>query len=172
MQEKQEQPQEKAKEKTKVVLGKGQVAMLSISATVMVFILAFSCYGCSYQPITPPTLEEAKGSFESLYNSTWVLDKAAGVPPTLTEMHNQPVEKFVIDHKQQDKERASTTMHIPGIPPVQAELSYRDEYGFVLTSGAMTFDVKLLYSSSKDGKSETLTMIGNESNTHCYYLKK
>ncbi len=169
---KQEEPQEKAKNTTKIVLGKGQVAMLSISATVMVFILAFSCYGCSYQPITPPTLEEAKTTFEILYNSTWVLDKASGVPPTLKEMHNQPVEQLVINSKQQDKEGANTTMHIPGIPPVLAELSYQEGYGFVLTSGGTTFDVKILYSSSKDGKSETLTMIGNESNTHCYYLKK
>lgn len=169
--EKKGQTEDKAKKKTKFVLGKSHVAMLSISATVLVFILAFSCYGCSYQPITPPTPEEAKVTFESLYNSTWVLDTASGVT-TLEEMDNIPVERFDIQKKQDDTEGASATMHMEGIPPMEVELKYQEGYGFTINIGSDTFAVKLLYSASKDGKNETLTMIGNESNTHCYYLKK
>jgi len=162
---------EKAKAKSKLKLGRAHVAMLSVSATVLVFILAFSCYGCSYQPITPPTAEEAEVTFESLYDSTWELDTAMGVT-ALEEMGGRPVEKFVIEGKNADNESASTDMFCQGCPPMSVELMYREGFGFVLMSGTQEFKVKLLYSASKDGKSETLTMIGNESNTHCYYLKK
>ncbi len=165
------QPEEKAKEKTKLVLGKGQVAMLSVGATVLIFILAFSCYGCSYQPITPPTLEEAKASFDNLYSSTWELDTAMGVP-ALAEMPGMTILQLDIEQKRAESEGANTTIYISGNPPVQADLTYQEGYGFVLRAGDITFPVKLHYSASKDGKSETLTMIGNESNTHCYYLKK
>ncbi len=157
--------------KKKLTLGKAHVAMLSVSATVLVFILAFSCYGCSYQPITPPTPEEAEVTFKGLYNSTWELDTAMGVT-SLAEMGNIPVLKFVIEQKHAENESASTTMVFKGMPPMLAELAYREGYGFTIDSGNKEFPVKILYSASKDGKNETLTMIGNESNTHCYYLKK
>ena len=169
--DKKEGTKEKTKTKKKLKLGKAHVAMLSVSTTVLVFILAFSCYGCSYQPITPPTPEEAEVTFENLYNSTWELDTAMGVT-ALEEMYNLPVERFVIEGKHADNESASTTMFLKGCPETYVELSYREGYGFTLASGDQEFAVKLLYSASKDGKSETLTMIGNESNTHCYYLKK
>ncbi len=166
-----ENPTDTEKKKTKLTLGKGHVAMLSVSATVLVFILAFSCYGCSYQPIIPPTPEEAKVTLDSLYNSIWALDTTAGVP-TLPEMQNMVVERFEIRQKQGEAEGANATMYIQGRPSVQVKLIYQEGEGFVLQAGSTTFKVKLLYSASKDGKNETLTMIGNESNTHCYYLKK
>ncbi|NBK22566.1 MAG: hypothetical protein EOM68_11120 [Spirochaetia bacterium] len=169
--DKSEKAEQKAQAKGKLKLGKAHVAMLSVSATVLVFILAFSCYGCSYQPITPPTPEEAEVTFESLYNSTWELDTAMGVT-ALEEMSGIPVERFVIEGKNADNESASTAMFLQGCPPMFVELSYRQGYGFSIESGSQLFAVKILYSASKDGKSETLTMIGNESNTHCYYLKK
>ncbi|MDY0288963.1 MAG: hypothetical protein RBR15_09085 [Sphaerochaeta sp.] len=157
--------------KKKLILSKAHVAMLSVSSTVLVFILAFSCYGCSYQPITPPTPEEAGVTFDRLYNSTWELDTAMGVT-ALTEMQGLPVLKFVIEGKDGDHESAATAMYLQGYPPTYVELVYREGYGFVIQSGNTVFAVKILYSASKDGKSETLTMIGNESNTHCYYLRK
>ncbi len=164
--EKKEKPTE-----IKLKLGKAHVAMLSVTATVLVFILAFSCYGCSYQPIIPPTPEEAEITFDGLYNSTWELDTAMGVT-ALEEMHDIPVQRFVIDKKHVDNESASMTLYFEEMPPLGVELAYKEDFGFTIDSGSMEFDVKLLYSTSKDGKSETLTMIGNESNIHCYYLKK
>ena len=161
----------KAKTKMKLVLSKAHVAMLSVSSTVLIFILAFSCYGCSYQPITPPTLEEAEVAFDRLYSSTWELDTAMGVT-ALEEMQNTPVLKFVIGIKDPNRESANVAIYLQGYPPTNIELSYREGYGFVMESGDTEFPVKILYSASKDGKSETLTMIGNESNTHCYYLRK
>ena len=152
-------------------LGRMHVAMLSVSATVLVFILAFSCYGCSYQPIDAPTPEEAQVTFQGLYNSIWELDTAMG-ETTLKEMGGYTVQKFVIEKKDAENESASTTIVFKGVPSVLVELAYREGYGFYLSTGKDEFAVKLLYSTSKDGKSETLTMIGNESNTHCYYLKK
>ncbi|HKM07051.1 MAG TPA: hypothetical protein VJ869_08685 [Sphaerochaeta sp.] len=166
-----EKTEEKTKSSTRLQLSKAHVAMFSVSATVLVFILAFSCYGCSYQPITPPTQEEAKATFENLYNSTWVLDTAMGVP-TLPEIQGLAVEGFVIERKNEENESASAEMLLKGRPSILVELAYREDYGFTIKTGGQEFAVKLLYSESKDGKSETLTMIGNESNTHCYYLKR
>ena len=161
----------KAKAKSKLKLGKAHIAMLSVSATVLVFILAFSCYGCSYHPITPPTPEEAKGTFESLYDSTWELDTAMGVT-ALEELGGLPVERLVIEGKNPGNESASMAMSFQDCPPMFVELTYNEGYGFTIKSGTQVFAVKILYSASKDGKSETLTMIGNESKIHCYYLKK
>ena len=168
---KNEGTEKKAKTKKKLALSKAHVAMLSVSSTVLVFILAFSCYGCSYQPITPPTLEEAGVATDRLYSSTWDLDSAMGVI-ALEEMQDTPVLKFVIEGKDADHESAVVAMYLQGYPPTYIELVYREGYGFVIKSGNTEFPVKILYSASKDGKSETLTMIGNESNTHCYYLRK
>jgi hypothetical protein len=169
--DKKEGTEEKAKVKKRLTLGRAHVAMLSVSATVLVFILAFSCYGCSYQPITPPTPEEAEVTFKGLYSSTWELDTTMGVT-SLEELNNIAVLKFVIATKHAENESASTTMYLKDMPPVLVELVYTEGYGFSIESGGQKFAVKLLYSASKDGKSETLTMIGNESNIHCYYLKK
>ena len=169
--EKKEKTEEKPKEKKKLTFNRIHIAMLSVSATVLVFILAFSCYGCSYQPVTPPSPEEAKVTLETLYNTTWILDDTMGVP-TLSELGNQAVERFVIDEKRVDSEETNTTMFLKNSPPLRIELLYKEGYGFTIKSGSKTFAVKILYSASKDGKSETLTMIGNESKTHCYYLKK
>ena len=169
--EKKEGTEKGTKTKKKLTLGRAHVAMLSVSATVLVFILAFSCYGCSYQPITPPTPDEAGVTFDRLYNSTWELDSAMGVP-ALTELEGLPVLKFVIEGKDGESESAVAAMYLQGYPPTYVELVYREGYGFVIQSGSTEFPVKILYSSSKDGESETLTMIGNESNTHCYYLRK
>ena len=169
--DKKEGTKKEAKAKKKLTLGRAHVAMLSVSATVLVFILAFSCYGCSYQPISPPTPEEAEVTFKGLYNSTWELDTAMGVT-SLEELNKIAVQKFVIATKHEQNESASTTMYLEGMPPMLVELAYTEGFGFSIESGGQKFAVKLLYSTSKDGKSETLTMIGNESNIHCYYLKK
>ena len=169
--DKNEGTDEKAQTKKKLKLGKAPVAMLSVSATVLVFILAFSCYGCSYQPNTPPTAEEAQETFKGLYSSTWELDTTMGVT-TLAEMSDVPILKFVIDGKHAVNESANAAMFFKDMPSMPIEITYRPGFGFFINSGDMEFDVKLLYSTSKDGKSETLTMIGNESNIHCYYLKK
>jgi len=168
---KKEKTEEKPKDKKKLTFNRIHIAMLSVSATVLVFILAFSCYGCSYQPISPPTPEEAEVTFKGLYNSTWELDTAMGVT-SLEELNDIPVQKFVIATKHEQNESASTIMFLEGIPPMLVELAYTEGFGFSIESGGQKFALKLLYSASKDGKSETLTMIGNESNIHCYYLKK
>ena len=90
----------------------------------------------------------------------------------LEEMLDTPVLKFVIEGKDGESESAVVAMYLEGYPPTYVELRYREGYGFVMESGNTVFPVKILYSASKDGKSETLTMIGDESNTHCYYLRR
>ena len=166
-----EKKEEPAKEKTKLNLNRAHVAMLSVSATILVFILAFSCYGCSYQPATPPSLEEAKLSFERLYNSTWVLDTAEG-KHALEEMDGMVIEQLVIDPKKEQSNSVNAKMILEDYPPLAVELVYQEGVGFTIRTGNFVYGVKLIYSSSKDGKNETLTMIGNESNKHCYYLKQ
>lgn len=157
--------------KKKLKLTKPHVAMISACATTLVFFLAFSCYGCSYQPVSPPTQEEAKASFEKMYNSTWILDTAEGVP-TLPEIGGQTIEKIVIEQKRQDSTSVSASLYIPRNAPILVQLTYQEGYGFLMKTGSTLLPCKILYSVSKDGKSETLTLLGNDSNTHCYYLKK
>lgn len=164
--------QEEKKTQTKVKLGKAQVAMLSIASAVLVFLLAFSCYGCSYQPPLPPSLEEAEQTFSGLYNATWELDTAMGTP-VLPEIFNMAVEKIVISKRNPYAESSSAFISVPMRPDIGVDIVYKDGYGFLLQSGdEIVFNVKLLYSKSKDEKTEIVTLIGNESNTRCYYLKK
>ena len=84
-------------------------------------------------------------------------------------MQITPVLKFYIEGKDTNHESAVVVMYLQGYPPTYIELIYRERYGFVMESGNTVFPVKILYSASKDGKREGLTMIGNESNAHCIY---
>ena len=168
---KQEPTAETATKSETVKLTKPKIAMLSLAAGVLVFLMAFSCYGCSYQPMTPPEPEEAKENMDKLYNTKWELDTAEG-SSFLSEMHDLVIMKIEFGSKSTDSEFIATEMFPSGRPSISALLGYREDYGFYLKNGTMEFAIKVSYSQSKDEKTETLTLIGNESNTHCYYLKK
>lgn len=163
MKEKQE---ETKAERTKVIV-------LSGFALVVLFIFAFGCYGCSYQPITPPDPEEAVDVTVRLIGSSWVLDDAQGTQEGLDELHNMVLDSIVFSDRQSNPdEELSLSLQFADVPPLSGALIYQEEEGFLLSIENSPYPVNVVYSQSKDGKTETLTLKGQESNIHCYYLKK
>jgi len=163
MKEKQE---ETKTERTKVIV-------LSGFALVVLFIFAFGCYGCSYQPITPPDPDEAIDVTSSLIGSSWVLDDAQGTQEGLDELHNMVLDSIVFSDRQTNPdEELSLSLQFADVPPLSGALIYQEEEGFLLSIENLPYPVNVVYSQSKDGKTETLTLKGQESNIHCYYLKK
>ncbi|WP_321300378.1 hypothetical protein [uncultured Sphaerochaeta sp.] len=163
MKEKQE---ETKAERTKVIV-------LSGFALVVLFIFAFGCYGCSYQPITPPDPEEAVDVTVRLIGSSWVLDDAQGTQEGLDELHNMVLDSIVFSDRQTNPdEELSLSLQFADVPPLSGALIYQEEEGFLLSIENSPYPVNVVYSQSKDGKTETLTLKGQESNIHCYYLKK
>ncbi|WP_320121940.1 hypothetical protein [uncultured Sphaerochaeta sp.] len=163
MKEKQE---ETKAERTKVIV-------LSGFALVVLFIFAFGCYGCSYQPITPPDPEEAVDVTVRLIGSSWVLDDAQGTQEGLDELHNMVLDSIVFSDRQTNPdEELSLSLQFADVPPLSGALIYQEEEGFLLSIENLPYPVNVVYSQSKDGKTETLTLKGQESNIHCYYLKK
>lgn len=150
---------------------KPKIAMLSVAAAVLIFLMAFSCYGCSYQVPAPLEPEEAKMSMDKLYNTQWELDTEEGTP-SLSEMHDLVIDSIEFGLKTSDSEFIAADIFFTGKPMLSTLLGYREGYGFYFKNGTMEFPIKVAYSQSKDEQTETLTLIGNESNTHCYYLKK
>ena len=163
MKEKQE---ETKAERTKVIV-------LSGFALVVLFIFAFGCYGCSYQPITPPDPEEAVDVTVRLIGSSWVLDDAQGTQEGLDELHNMVLDSIVFSDRQTNPDEGlSLSLQFADVPPLSGALIYQEEEGFLLSIENSPYPVNVVYSQSKDGKTETLTLKGQESNIHCYYLKK
>ncbi|MDY0243562.1 MAG: hypothetical protein RBQ89_01980 [Sphaerochaeta sp.] len=163
MKEKQE---ETKAERTKVIV-------LSGFALVVLFIFAFGCYGCSYQPITPPDPEEAVDVTVRLIGSSWVLDDAQGTQEGLEELHNMVLDSIVFSDRQSNPdEELSLSLQFADVPPLSGALIYQEEKGFLLSIENSPYPVSVVYSQSKDGKTETLTLKGQESNIQCYYLKK
>ncbi len=161
-----ENKEETKAERTKVIV-------LSGFALVVLFIFAFGCYGCSYQPITPPDPEEAVDVTVRLIGSSWVLDDAQGTQEGLDELHNMVLDSIVFSDRQSNPdEELSLSLQFADVPPLSGALIYQEEEGFLLSIENSPYPVNVVYSQSKDGKTETLTLKGQESNIHCYYLKK
>ncbi|MDC7229518.1 MAG: hypothetical protein PQJ48_04345 [Sphaerochaetaceae bacterium] len=163
MKEKQE---ETKAERTKVIV-------LSGFALVVLFIFAFGCYGCSYQPITPPDPEEAIDVTSRLIGSSWVLDDAQGTQEGLDELHNMVLDSILFsDRLTNPDQELSLSLQFADVPPLSGALIYQEDEGFLLSIENSPYPVNVVYSQSKDGKTETLTLKGQESNIQCYYLKK
>jgi hypothetical protein len=163
MKEKQE---ETKAERTKVIV-------LSGFALVVLFIFAFGCYGCSYQPITPPDPKEAVDVTSRLIGSSWVLDDAQGTPEGLDELHNMVLDSILFSDRQTNPDQElSLSLQFTDVPPLSGSLLYQEDAGFLLSIENAPYPVSVVYSQSKDGKTETLTLKGQESNIQCYYLKK
>ncbi|MBG0767722.1 MAG: hypothetical protein PWP25_1908 [Sphaerochaeta sp.] len=147
--------------------------VLSGFALVVLFIFAFGCYGCSYQPITPPDPEEAIDVTSRLVGSSWTLDDAQGPQEGLEELHNMVLSSIEFSERQTTPDQElSLSLQFADVPPLSGSLIYQEEEGFSLSIEDTPYPVIVVYSQSKDGKTETLTLKGQESNIHCYYLKK
>jgi hypothetical protein len=150
---------------------KAQMAILAMAASAMVIIMAFSCYGCSYQPITPPNEQEAQDSFSKLYSTVWELD-TAGVIENLPELNNIALTTLEFGNTKDEKGYVSAMLGFENFPAMTSQLGFREDYGFFLRTNGKDLSVKVTYSQSKDGKTETVTLMGETSNIYCYYLKK
>lgn len=162
--------EEKQQEKEKVVITPGQSVILGAFALVVIFLFAFGCYGCSYQPIiSVPDEGEAAGVLSRLIDTQWALDDTEGVV-VLDELGSALLTLSFIDAP--SEEYALTVNYtLQGQPPKVGALSWDGEDGFTLTVGRKANILKIVYSRSRDGKTETLTVRGSESNRQCYYLK-
>ncbi|WP_320128470.1 hypothetical protein [uncultured Sphaerochaeta sp.] len=158
-------------EKEPEKLTKPKIAMLIMALVALIFIMAFSCYGCSYQNLTPPDEQEAQDSFKSMYATTWKLDKQ-GDASSLSEMNNMEVASLAFSNAKNEEGFLSTILGLTDFPSLTAQLGFRQDYGFYLRTNGKDLPIKVTYSSSKDGKTETITLMGEESNIYCYYLKQ
>jgi hypothetical protein len=164
--------QTEKKEKTaRQKMTKPQIAMLAMAFAALVLIMAFSCYGCSYQPVTPPDTEEALDVFGNLYATTWDLDTAAGTPE-LEELGNDTVSQISFGTTLNDKGQLPVTLELGKSPTLSTLMAFREGYGFYLLVHGQELPVKITYSQSKDEKTETVTFIGTECNEHLYFLRE
>lgn len=150
-----------------------KILILSTFTLVVLLIFTFGCYGCSYQPITPPDPEEALAVSSLLVGTSWILDEAEGPQEGLEEFHTIPLETLQFNENKPSQEGTlSLLVKFRGEPPLSATLSYQNKEGFSLTIENTPYPVSVVYSQSKNGKTETLTLKGQKSNIQCYYLKK
>ncbi|MGE4585450.1 MAG: hypothetical protein AB7C91_12445 [Sphaerochaeta sp.] len=152
-------------------IGKARMAILSSFAAVVLFLFAFGCYGCSYQPIEAPSEEEAVNVIERLADTVWELDTAEG-KPTLPELWDQSLETLAFGTNDTQNQQLEMHLTIEGFPPLYGNLVYAQEEGFDFEVDSQTLPITVVYSQSRDGSNETLTLVGDQSNTHLYYLKK
>ncbi|NCC64101.1 MAG: hypothetical protein EOM15_05555 [Spirochaetia bacterium] len=157
-------------EKNKQEISKPKIVLLSGFALTILFLFAFGCYGCSYQPISPPNTEQAIDVVTRLRNSSWVLDETDGTP-ALEELYDLALITIAFSAQSQDDQCLAMELGFARMPAMYGQLVYEEESGFTFSLGQDIMPITVVYSLSRDGKSETLTLVGQESNKHCYYLK-
>lgn len=161
--------EETSKEKRSI--GNGKVAILSGYALILLFLFAFGCYGCAYQsPFDVPEESEAQTTLRHLGNTAWRLDSAAG-EATLPELGGMVITTVSFDADLDPDGTLRASLGVKGRMPMVAHLRYDAEHGIVMEADCLKSPVKVSVSSSKDGKNETITFKGRESNTQCYYLR-
>ena len=158
-----------SKEETKQKIGKGQLVILTGFAVVVVALSVFGCYGCSYQPVRPPSVNEATNIIQTIKGTTWSLDEAGG-PTTLPELPSKLKRMEILELEPDGLSMGVTLTYENGFP-LRGSLVFLEGSGFTLKEGETTHHVTIVYSSTKDGNHETLTFKGNDSNTYLYYLK-
>ncbi|NCC66386.1 MAG: hypothetical protein EOM15_17250 [Spirochaetia bacterium] len=156
--------------KTQQIISKPKVVLLSGFALTVLFLFAFGCYGCSYQPITLPDTEQAIDTMARLRNSSWILDETEGTA-TLEELYDLALLTISFSPQSQEQQGLSMELGFAHMPAMYGHLFYEEDEGFTFSLGQDVLPITVVYSLSRDGKSETLTLVGQESNKHCYYLK-
>ena len=155
-------------EETKKV-GKAQVIILSTFAVIVVALSVFGCYGCSYHPATPPTREEALSIVERIRETVWELDEAGEVK-TIGELGGK-LKTIEILSSGVEGVSLDVLLEFENSKPKEGKLLFLEDSGFSLSESGIPLNVTIVFSNSKDGNSETLTLKGNESNSYLYYLK-
>ncbi len=158
-----------SKQEGKQKIGKGQMIILSTFFVVVIALSVFGCYGCSYQPVKPPTPNEALSITERIKGTTWKLDEAGG-PTTIKELPAK-LKSIEILTSGVEGQTINVLLAFDKNAKKQGQLIYLEGTGFTIQEGGLRFDVTIVFSNSRDGNSETLTLKGNDSNTYLYYLK-
>lgn len=155
-------------EETKKV-GKAQVIILSTFAVIVVALSVFGCYGCSYHPVSPPTPEEALSIVERIRETVWELDEAGEVK-TIGELGGK-LKTIEILSSGVEGVSLDVLLEFENSMPKEGKLLFLEDSGFSLSESGLPLDVTIVFSNSKDGTNETMTLKGNESNSYLYYLK-
>ena len=151
-------------------VGKAQVIILSTFAVVVTALMVFGCYGCSYHPINSPTQEEAVSIVQRIKDTTWELDEAGEVT-TIEELGGK-LKRIEILSTGVEGVSIDVKLCYENSMPREGELLFLEDSGFTLSESGFPLNVTIVFSNSKDGNSETLTLKGNDSNVHLYYLKR
>ncbi len=155
-------------EETKKV-GKAQVIILSTFAVIVVALSVFGCYGCSYHPVSPPTPEEALSIVERIRETVWELDEAGEVK-TIGELGGK-LKTIEILSSGVEGVSLDVLLEFENSMPKEGKLLFLEDSGFSLSESGIPLNVTIVFSNSKDGNSETLTLKGNGVEFYLYYLK-
>lgn len=163
--------EEKSKTKENTKIGKSQAVMLASFFLVMLFISAFSCYSCSYQsPLTPLDKEEGRAVLSHLVATSWTLDTTEG-ETALPEFYNLVITDLAFFDEFSEDGSLKVSLGLKNKAPVQGSLLHNEEGNISLFYNTEETQVLVSWSTSKDGKTETITLRGCESNKQCYFLK-
>jgi hypothetical protein len=153
-------------------LSKPKIAILVTFALVLLFIFTFGCYGCSYQPVLEePTAEEAIDMVSRLAGNRWEIDDTEGIPP-FAELFGLCLKEISFGSALAQASELETTLTATNRAVLYGRLVFDEEGGFSLYYDGQALPITISYSQSRDGNSEMVTLVGQESNTHCYYLKR
>ena len=153
-------------------LSKPKIAILVTFALVLLFIFTFGCYGCSYQPVLEePTAEEAIDVVSRLAGNRWEIDDTEGIPP-FAELFGFCLKEISFGSAVVQASELEMTLTTTNRVVLYGRLVFDEEGGFSLYYDGQALPITISYSQSRDGNSEMVTLVGLESNTHCYYLKR
>ena len=153
-------------------LSKPKIAILATFALVLLFIFTFGCYGCSYQPVfEEPTIEEAIDVVSRLAGNRWEIDDTEGIP-ALPELFGLCLKEISFGSAVVQASELEMTLTTTNRVVLYGRLVFDEEGGFSLHYDGQALPITINYSQSRDGNSEMVTLVGQESNTHCYYLKR
>lgn len=151
-------------------LSKPKIAILVCFALVLLFIFTFGCYGCSYQPIAEnPTVEEAIDVVSRLAGNRWELDDTEGAT-ALPEFYGVSLQEISFGAVNAQASELEMELHASDMPVMYGRLVFQED-GFDFSYDGNVLPIKVVYSQSRDGQSEIVTLVGEQSNIHCYYLK-
>ena len=152
-------------------LSKPKIAILATFALVLLFIFTFGCYGCSYQPVfKEPTIDEAIDVVSRLAGNRWEIDDTEGIP-VLPELFGLSLKEISFGNAVVQASELEMTLTATNRAVLFGRLVFDEDGGFAMYYEGDALPITISYSQSRDGQSEMVTLVGEESNTHCYYLK-
>ena len=108
-----------------------------------------------------------------LIGSSWVLDDAQGTQEGLDELHNMDLDSILFsDRLTNPDQELSLSLQFADVPPLSGALIYQEEEGFLLSIENSPYPVNVVYSQSKDGKTEHAHAQGSRKQHSVLLLEK